>query len=200
MSKMKKVLSVLMAGAMTLAMSVSAFAATGVSAAEQTILDTAKLKAIELGVDVSKSTQYKNYYSQAETYLASNDLSEEQVNAMVTAVNEAAATAKTEMSAQGVTKLSDLSKSVLGSLESKVASQITTAAAKVGIEISASSNGWSVKAVNNGTTVASSSNVIKQTGAPDFTTTVVMSAMFVGAVAVCGVVAKKRKLFAIAEA
>lgn len=199
MSRMKKVFSVLMASAMTLAMSVSAFAATGVTAAEQTILDTAKSKAVELGVNVDTSVQYKNYYSQAETYLASNDLSQEQVNAMVAAVEEAASTAKAEMNAQGVTKLSDLSKDTFSTLETKVANQVTAAAAKVGITISATADGWTVKAVSNGTTVASSSNVIKQTGA-DLSTTVVMAAMFIGAVAVCGFVATKRKLFASVEA
>lgn len=199
MSRMKKFFGVLMASAMTLAMSVSAFAATGVTAAEQTILDAAKSKAVELGVDVNTSKQYKSYYSQAETYLASNDLSQDQVNAMVAAVNEAAATAKAEMDAKGVAKLSDLSQDIFTALESKVANQITKAAEKVGIQISATASGWTVQAIGNGKTVASSTGVIKQTGA-NLSTTIVMAVMFAGAVTVCGVVATKRRLFAGVEA
>ena len=205
MTKFKKLVSFVLAGAMTLAMSVSAFAATGVTETEQKILNEAKAKAVELGVNVNTSQRYKDYYAQAETYLVKNDLTDKQVDALVAAVDEAAATAKKEMSSNGVSKLGDLSSSVFAALESKVSSQITKAAEAVGIHVTKTANGWEVQDVN-GNTVAQnttgtngSNATIKQTGA-ELTTTVVMAVMFVGALSACVVVAKKRNLFANAEA
>lgn len=198
MTKMKKLVSFVLAGAMTLAMSVSAFAATGVTAAEQKILDQAKVKAEELGVDTNTSSQYKSYYAQAESYLVKNDLSQEQINAMVAAIDEAAATAKAEMAANGVTRLGDLSPSVFSALEDKVAAQITKAAEAVGIKVVATKDGWAVQDLDNNK-IVTPGNPIKQTGS-DMTTTVVMAVMFVGALSACVVVAKKRNLFAGVEA
>lgn len=197
MSKMKKVIGVILAATMTFAMGVSTFAATGITTAEQTILTEAKQKAIELGVDVNTSSQFKSKYAEAEAYLAKNDLTQEQVNAMVAAIDQAATTAKTEMNAKGVTKLTDLSSDVFSALQSKVVSQVKTSAAAVGITISVAADG-TVTAQNTttGDTVSSTTGVIKQTGA-DLTATIVISAMFLGAVAVCGFVASKKKLFAV---
>lgn len=202
MTKMKKLVSFVLAGAMTLAMSVSAFATTGITDAEQKILNQAEAKAKELGVDTATSRQYKDYYAQASKYLSDNDLTDEQVNAMVAAVDEAAATAKAEMAANGVTKLSDLSASVFSSLESKVADQITKSAAAVGITVVATKDGWKVQDVKGNPVIEQTSTTtgpIKQTGS-DVTTTAVMAVMFVGALSACVVVAKKRNLFAGAEA
>ena len=198
MTKMKKLISFVLAGAMTLAMSVSAFAAQGVTAAEQKILDQAKVKAEELGVDTNTSSQYKNYYGQAESYLARNELTQTQIDAMVAAVDEAAATAKAEMAANGVTRLGDLSPSVFAALEDKVANQITKAAAAVGIKVVVTKDGWAVQDLK-GDTVIDNEKPIKQTGS-DMTTTAVMAVMFVGALSACVVVAKKRNLFAGVEA
>lgn len=205
MKKLKRLVSVVLAGAMTLAMSVSAFAATGVTKSEQKILNEAKAKALELGVDVDASQRFKDYYAQAESYLVKNDLSDAQVDALVAAVDEAASTAKKEMDSNGAAKLSDLSSGVFSTLESKVASQITKAAEAVGIHVTQTANGWEVQDVNGNAVVQSttgsdgSNATIKQTGA-ELTTTVVMAVMFVGALSACIVVAKKRNLFVNAEA
>lgn len=205
MKKLKRLVSVVLVGAMTLAMSVSAFAATGVTKTEQKILNEAKAKALELGVDVDASQRFKDYYAQAESYLVKNDLSDAQVDALVAAVDEAASTAKKEMDSNGAAKLSDLSSGVFSTLESKVASQITKAAEAVGIHVTQTANGWEVQDVNGNAVVQSttgsdgSNATIKQTGA-ELTTTVVMAVMFVGALSACIVVAKKRNLFVNAEA
>lgn len=200
MSKMKKVIGVFLAATMTFAMGVSTFAATGITTAEQTILTEAKQKAVELGVDVNTSSQFKSKYAEAEAYLAKNDLTQEQANAMVASINEAATTAKTEMGAKGVTKLTDLSSDVFSALQSKVTSQIKKSAEAVGITISVEADGTvTAQNVTTGDTVSSTTSVIKQTGA-DMTATIVIAAMFLGAVAVCGFVASKKKLFAGVEA
>ena len=78
-------------------MSVAAFALTGVSTEEQKILDAAPAKAAELGVSTN-SAQYQKYYSQAVTYVQQNDMTTEQVNGAITAMNDATAKAKTAMS------------------------------------------------------------------------------------------------------
>lgn len=205
MTKFKKLVSFALAGAMSLAMTVSAFAATGVTTTEQKILNEAKAKALELGVDVDASQRYKDYYAQAESYLVKNDLSDKQVEALVAAVDEAAAAAQKEMDSNGAAKLSDLSANVFASLESKVAAQITKAAEAVGIHVAQTANGWEVQDVNGNTVVQSttgsdgSNATIKQTGA-ELTSTVVMAVMFVGALSACIVVAKKKNLFAGVEA
>lgn len=216
MRKLKKLMSVALAGAMALAMSVSVFAA-GISSDEQKILDTAKARAVELGVAGTET--YKNYVAQAESYLTANDLSSTQANAMVNAVNAAATKASQSLSA-GQT-LFDLSKEELTSLFKEVANDVKVAANAVGITMEIDANGnitvHAPKDDGTKTQVGNTGKVIKQTGtdlaidkvgtsvtvaptATDMTTTVVLCVMFVGAVAVCGVVAKKKKLFSSVEA
>lgn len=227
MNRMKKIASVILAGAMSLVMSVGVFATTGITPSEQKILDTAKEKAIELGVNVDTSAKYKEYMSQASTYLVKNELNQEQTDAMVKAVNDAAATALSEMKANGVSSLSQLDKDTFTKLFDRVGTQITNAAKAVGIVVKKTADGYAVEDIV--TTQPGDSNqadikndiymqtgsVIKQTGseiadvdnvtasvsmATDMTNTVVLSVLFVGAVAVCGVVAKKKNLFSGVEA
>ncbi|MCI8371256.1 MAG: hypothetical protein HFI75_02465 [Lachnospiraceae bacterium] len=230
MKKFKKLVSLVLAGTMALAMSISTFAATaGITADEQRILDQAEAKAVELGV--SNTQTYKDYVSQATTYLAKNELNAEQVNAMVKAVDEAAATAQAEMKAKGVSTLLELSKEDITALFSKVEGEVTKAAAAVGIVIVKTNDGFEVKDLpkedsknpqnpdsdKKSDTYLQTTTVIKQTGtdlaadkvgasvsvdtaATDMTTTVILGVMFVGAVAVCGVVAKRKNLFSGVEA
>ena len=191
MKTVKKLVGAVLVGAMTLAMSATVFAATaGVSADEQKLLDEATKKAQELGVDTSASAQFKQYYTQAEKYLAENELTADQVSELSKAVDNAAETVKAEMDAKGVTKLSDLKAdtNLVKSLENKVVAQVKTAAAKVGITITVDSNGK----ITAGP--LSSENPVKQTGF-DLTATVVVAVAFVGAVAVCLVVASKKRFF-----
>lgn len=196
MKTMKKLVAAALAGVMTLAMGVSAFAATaGVSADEQALLDKATKKAQELGVDTNASAQFKQYYTEGERYLAETNLSAEQVSALSASIDDAAKTVKAEMDTQGVTKLGDLKAqpSVLQALQDKVVAQVKTAADKVGISISVNADGSvTVKTATSNTPVADSSNPVKQTGF-DLTATVVIAAAFAGAVAVCLVVASKKR-------
>ena len=199
---MKKIASLVLAGAMTLSMSVAAFALTGVSTEEQKILDAAPAKAAELGV--STDSVQLSYYSQAVTYVQQNDMTTEQVNGAITAMNDATAKAKTAMNKAGVTSLFDLDKDTLASLTKDCAKVVTDELAAVGIEVKVSADGTVTGVVKNtetgkANTVVSTTNVIKQTGS-DMTATVVASAAVVGAIAACGVVAKKKGLFSKAEA
>jgi len=203
MKMMKKIASLVLAGAMTLSMSVAAFALTGVSTEEQKILDAAPAKAAELGVSTN-SAQYQKYYSQAVTYVQQNDMTTEQVNGAITAMNDATAKAKTAMNKAGVTSLFDLDKDTLASLTKDCAKVVTDELAAVGIKVKVSADGTVTGVVKNtetgkANTVVSTTNVIKQTGS-DMTATVVASAAVVGAIAACGVVAKKKGLFSKAEA
>lgn len=203
MKMMKKVASLVLAGAMTLSMSVAAFALTGVSAEEQKILDAAPAKAAELGVPTT-SAQYQKYYAQAETYVQQNDMTTEQVNGALEAMDEATAEAKAEMTKAGVTSLLDLDQSVLASLTSECAKTVNTKLESVGIKVKVSADGTVDVVSTSGdaqksNTVVQTTNVIKQTGS-DMTATVVVSAAVVGAIAACGVVARRKGLFAETEA
>ena len=199
----KKVLSAVLAGAMTLAMSVATFAATNVSASEQKILDQAKIKAAALGVS-EDNAQYQQYYSQALTYVQTNDMTEEQVNGALTAMDEAEAQVVTAMKEAGVSSVLELDKESLKTLTAKCANVIQKEFDKVGIEVQLSADG-TVTVVKNNTnsnsnepvknnTVFQSTSVVKQTGS-DMTATVVVAVAVLGAVAACGVVAKKKGLF-----
>lgn len=199
MKMMKKVTSLVLAGAMTLAMSVSAFAATGISAEEQKILDTAAVKAAELGVSTS-SAQYQKYYSQATTYLQQNDMDATQINGALTAMDQATAEAKAAMQEAGVTSLLDLDKDKLTSLTSTCATTIQKELDKAGIKVQVSADGTVSFTENKKTddgvknnTVVNTGSVIKQTGS-DMTATAAVAVAVVGAVAACGVVAKKKGL------
>lgn len=206
---MKKIASLVLAGAMTLSMSVAAFALTGVTAEEQKILDAAPAKAAELGVPTS-SEQYQKYYSQAVTYVQQNDMTTTQVNGALKAMDDATVEAKTAMEKAGVSSLLDLDEATLKSLTASCATVINKELQAVGIEVRVSADG-TVTGVTQGTknptstdtpkqnTVISSTRVVKQTGS-DMTATVVVAATVVGAVAACGVVSKKKGLFAKTEA
>lgn len=210
MKMMKKVASFVLAGAMTLSMSVAAFALTGVSSEEQKILDAAPAKAQELGVSTD-SAQYKKYYSQAVTYVQQNDMTTTQVNGALTAMDDATAKAKAAMDKAGVNSLLDLDQATLKSLTSECAEIINKELDSVGIKVKVSADGSVVieqtpvnapdgsNTTTKPNTVLTTTNVIKQTGS-DMTATVVVGAALVGAVAACGVVARKKGLFAKTEA
>lgn len=195
MKTMKKLVAAALAGVMTLAMSVSVFAATGVSAEEQTLLDKATKEAQNLGVDTNASAAFKEKYAEAEKYLAANDLTAEQIKEANVAIDDAVVIMKDEMTAQGVTKLGDLKEKLsleqLEALETKVATKVSDDMAKVGIKITLNANGYTISDAA-GQPIVDSSNPIKQTGF-DLTATVVVAVAFAGAVAVCLVVASKKR-------
>ena len=206
MKMMKKVASLMLAGAMTLSMSVAAFALTGVSAEEQKILDAAPVKAAELGVP-TESAKYQKYYSQAVSYVQTNDMTETQVNGALDAMDTATANAKAAMDKAGVTSLLDLDQATLKAVATDCAEIVNAKLDAVGIEVKISGDGSvevvSEKKTQSGdskqNTVIQTTNVIKQTGS-DMTATVVVSAAVVGAIAACGIVAKKKSLFVETEA
>jgi hypothetical protein len=195
MKIMKKLAALALVGTMTFAFGATAFAATGVSADEQALLDKAKAKAQEVGVDTSSSAQFKQYYAQAEEFLASNELTSEQTAALAASVDSSAETVVAEMKAQGVTTLSALKEAnpdVFKELQSKVTAQTTAAAEKVGIKVSVDASGNYTVATADNTKIADSSNPIKQTGFGLYPT-IAIAVAFAGAVAVCLVVASKKR-------
>lgn len=196
MKTMKKLVAAALAGIMILAMNVSVFAATGVSAAEQALLDKATRAAQDLGVDTNASATFKETYAEGESYLSRNDLTDAQIKATDASIDNAVAILKDEMAAQGVTKLGDLkeklSQKELEALETKVVNKIAGDMAKVGINIVFTADGHIVVSDAAGQTIADPSNPIKQTGF-DLIATVVVAVAFAGAVAVCLVVASKKR-------
>lgn len=195
MKMMKKVASLVLAGAMVLSMSVAAFAATGISADEQKILDAAPAKAAELGVS-TEGPSYKSYYAQATSFLQKEDLSAAQVDGALKAMNDATAQAKAEMDKAGVAKLSELSTDTLSTVVSNCTKTVNDELKKVGVDVTVSvsvDGSASVKVGND--KVGSNENPIKQTGS-DLSATAAVAVAVVGAVVACGVVAKKRDLFA----
>lgn len=145
MRTVKKLVSFVLAGVMALAMSVSVFAATtGISTDEQRILDEAKIKATELGVKET-SEMYQKYMSEASTYLAKNELSKAQVDAMVKAIDDAAATAKSYMKSKGVSRLGQLSSKDFNELFDQVGEKIVAAAKAVGIVVKKTADGYEVE-------------------------------------------------------
>lgn len=213
MKIMKKALSAVLAGAMALSMSVAVFAATNISASEQKILDQAKVKAAELGVPET-SSQFEQYYSQAVSYCQQYDMTETEVNGALKAMDEAADIASAKMKEAGVSSLFDLDKDTLTALAAQCTSVIQKEFDAVGIKVKLSADGTVTFVKENTTnntpnnskdssstaepvknnTVFQTSKVIKQTGS-DLTATVVVAAAVVGAVAACGVIAKKKGLF-----
>lgn len=215
---MKRVLSAALAGVMTLALSTAVFAATNISDSEQKILDAAKAKAAELGVSES-SAQFEQYYSQAVSYVQQYDMTEEEVNGAMKAMDEAADVAEAKMKEAGVTSLFDLDKDTLKALGASCTAVIQKEFDAVGIKVQLSADGGvtfvkettstdnkndnnapvsSTEPLKNNT-VFQTTKVVKQTGS-DLTATVVVAAAVVGAVAACGVVAKKKGLFEGTEA
>lgn len=191
--KIRKLLCAVLAGVMVLGMSTVAFAAPGITEDEQAVLTEAKTKAAELGVSES-STEFKKYYSQAETFLTSNDVTAAQAKDLVAAIDTAAATAKAEMNAQGVATLKELKTAkadVFTALTTKVVDQVKAATEAVGVSVSVNAKGEVSANVDN-KTVIDSGKVVEQTGF-SVTSTVVVAAIFVGAVAACLVVASKKK-------
>lgn len=173
MNKVKKLVSVVLAGAMALAMSISVMAATaGITPAEQKILDEAEKRAKEL--DVYGTKTYEEYVSEATRYLSQNELSDEQVDALVKAVDEAADTALAEMKAKGVSSLKDLSSEDLLKVIEKAESQVIAAAEKVGIKIQKVGDKYLITTEQRGSEPASQTNPDNASPSSDIKTNVII--------------------------
>lgn len=194
-------MSVILAGAITLSMSSMIFAA-GISAQEQKILDYAPAKAAELGISTSDS-KYLGYVEQAKSYLRANELDATQVSAAMSAMDNATSSVKTVMNEKGVKsiyELKELDASAFNALKNSAITGIKAdlkAAGIKGVEISADGTVTVSDVSGNPVTDPAPSvsrTPVKQTGF-DMTATAVVAAAVVGAVAACGVVAKKKDLF-----
>lgn len=200
--KIKKIAVAILTMAMVTASSVMAFAANGVSADEQKILDKLSSGVTVNGTAVKVPAEYVN---QAEKYLAANDVTADQVTSITSKIDDAYAVAKSE-NVTDLTKLSkDAKQKVLADAQAaaKVVGVTVTYDAKTGAITGKTADGSTVltgslksDAASGSTTAASSSNgVIKATGF-GVSATVAVAVALVAGLFVCSVVADKKKLFA----
>lgn len=203
----KKFAAVLAAGVLSASMCMPAMAASGVSAEEQKILN--KMESSATGFGVTSTSLYASYYSQAESWLASGevDLTAKQVEAVLKAVDQAAALLQDAIDANGAANASDLLNIIGKDGIMKIAQQIVDAIApglkEVGIVITADmlagdSGVINVKLAKDGTTIGSSDKVIKKTGM-NAGATFAVAAGLVTALVGCAVTAKKNNYRETAE-
>lgn len=185
--KRKSIFSIVLILVLSLASSVTAFAATGLSEAEESIL--AKLEA---GVEVNGQVIEvpAAYINQAENEFMKNDVdvTADQAEVINSKIDEVAEIAK----AENITKASDLANSE--SIDELVA--IVKEAAEVVDYTVAYDAATGVVSVTDpaGVDVFTTKSVINQTGF-DMTATVVVGSVLVTLLAACIVIASKKKLF-----
>jgi hypothetical protein len=184
---MKKILACVASALLAVTVSMTAFAASGISANEQAVLD--KLKA-PITVGDKTLTLPAEYYNQAENYLKQDgvDVTDEQKAVINAQIDEAVATVK----ASGVTDLAKLPSDV----KSKLMTNAQTAAKELDLTLTFDNSNKTITVKDkSGNVVAKIENVIKTTGA-DTTVAVVTAATLVALLAGCAVVARKSKLMA----
>lgn len=185
--KKKSLFSFMLILVLSLATSVSAMAASGLSAAEESIL--AKLRA---GVEVNGQVVEvpAAYINQAENEFMKNDVdvTADQAEVINSKIDEVAQIAKEE----NITKASDLATS--GSVDELVAI-VQEAAAVVDYTVAYDAASGIVSVTDpSGTEVFTTKSVINQTGF-DMTAPVVVGGVLVTLLAACLVIASKKKLF-----
>lgn len=185
---MKKFFACLICVACLLTMSVNVFAASGLNADEQAILDRLSSVVTIDGKEISIPADMLN---QAENYLRRDDvdLTADQKTAIIAEIDKAAEAYENEgIATSDLTKLS------------KEAKQTILAAAQKAGEIAGVTVSYDVttKVVtikdSTGAVVAESSAVVKTTGA-DYTSLAIAMFAVVAIVAGCAVVAGRKKLF-----
>lgn len=193
MRKVKKIAAVILAGAMMMSLSLTAFAASNVSANGQKVLD--KAAAIKAGYTLS-ATQEKAYadaIGQATSYLEKNELSNAQVTAIAGAIDIAAAAVKAAAPDGDLTKLSSAD---LKALASKVSTALQAGAEAAGISIIIGTDGKATFTTKDtGKQVASTEKTVKATGVATGTTVAVIAALVV-VLGGCAFFAKKKNMFA----
>lgn len=193
MRKIKKLAAVLLAGGLMASMSLTAFAASGVSAAEQKILDKAASVKSQYTMTATQTSKYNDAVAQATSYLEKNELSDAQVTAITGAIDNAAAAVKAACPSGD---LSTLSSADLKALASKVASALQAGADAAGIKVTIGADGTATfTSVDTGKTVAKTDATVKATGVATGTTVAVIAAMVV-VLGGCALVAKKKNMFA----
>lgn len=165
---MKKLVALIAAASTCAAISLTAFAAPGISASEQKILDSLQGSVTtQAGASISIPQEYLN---QAKNYLMRSDVDISEADATTTIghIEEA----KTAVKNSNATSLSDLP----GSVKSIVLEKATAAAAVNGLSLTfdASSSAITIKDAN-GVTVFESGDIIKTTGA-DYTVEIALGA------------------------
>lgn len=164
--KMKKITTLVLSLVLVLAMSITAFAATP--------NDDVKAALKEAGVT-------GEYYDQAVKFLANNELTAEQAEAVVYQVKEA------KKNAGDAKSVADLSADQI----SKIKTNITIAANAVGAKVSFADKTVSVTDAK-GTQYTVSSNPVKATGATTTATVAGIAVLAMGLVA-CGVAVSKKR-------
>lgn len=185
---MKKLLCFVTSVAMCGMFAVSTFAANGVTADEQKVLDNLKKGAVVDGVTVTVPTEY---IGQAEAFLATNDVTAEQVEAILVEI-EAVRTIVTD---NGIKSIEELKKS---SHASKVFGHAQKAASIVGVTLKVNADGSVTGVDKNGKEVfnsKSTNEVIKDTG-DNYSIMFVMTGAIAVVLAGAGVVAGKKGYFA----
>lgn len=166
---MKKLVSMLTVLALVAVTAVSVCAA-GINSSERKVLDY-----IQAGVEVNGQTVTVpgNYIVQAENYLNTIDLTEDQANQVIAAVDKAKAYVKDN----GITSIHGLT----SSQKSQLLSFAQEAASVVGLKVTIANGNQVVITDANGTTVATFEAAIKVTGGQaDFTNAAVIGAVILG--------------------
>lgn len=180
---MKKLISMLAVLALVTVSAVSVCAA-GINSSEKKVLDY-----IETGVEVNGQTVTvpDNYMVQAENYLNTIDLTEDQANQIIAAVDKAKAYVKK----YSITTFDGLSRTHKEALLSFA----QEAASVVGLKVTIVNGNNVVITDSNGTTVATFEAAIKVTGGQaDFTNAAVIGVVILGILGAAAFAAYKYRL------
>ncbi|MDO5403653.1 MAG: hypothetical protein Q4F11_09475 [Eubacteriales bacterium] len=183
----KSLLTVVLALVMTVGACFTAFGADGVSADEQKILTR-----LQAGITLSNGTTVQlaaSDIAKAENYLASNELTADQVTETLAKVEDAQAVIKANTSVTDLAALKAAAKED-AAFAADLTSAIKAAAKAAGTEVA-------VDLVNGTVSIAgeeAEDTPVKQTGF-NFTVTVAAAAAVVAVLGGCVVVARKNELF-----
>lgn len=192
MKRFKKIAALLLACGLLTAMPLTAFAASGISASEQKILDKAAAIRNMYTLTAQQKKTFDNAIASARSYLEANDLSDSQVDAVLGAIDSAAAAVKTICPDGDLTRLSSADKQTLAA---KVASALQAGANAAGIKITIHSDGTFAFTDSKGNPAVSTGAAVKATGVTAGTTAAVVAALTV-VLGGCALIAKRKKMFA----
>ncbi|MEG0722299.1 MAG: hypothetical protein RR446_11210 [Lachnospiraceae bacterium] len=194
MNRLKKIVAIAVAGVMMMGLSMTAFAASGISATEQKVLDKATSAKSGFTMTAAQSARFDDAVAQARNYLKGDsvDLTEEQVGTIISSIDDAVAAVKNVAPSGDIT---GLSAAQLKPLASTVASILQKGANAAGINVTVHANGTATfNSKDSGKTVASTAKTVKATGM-SMNGTIAIMVMLVTALGGCAVVAKKKHLF-----
>lgn len=182
---MKKIAACIASMVLAASLSLTAFAASGIDANEQAVLDKLNTP-ITVGNKVM--TLPAEYYNQAENYLKQDgvSISDEQKAQLTAKIDEATKV----LQDNGTTDLASLPKTV----RSQLVTLAQDAAKIVDLTLTYDNGSKTITIVDKaGTVVAKIENVVKTTGA-DTTAAVMTAVTLIALLAGCAVVARKAKL------